>query len=81
MIIAILDEISYVCDADRHSVSYAERATRAVVVPKIPSSHWMAVVGTDQEDVHTKLRAQVVKYLQLMSLNPDDFKFSYRHSR
>jgi hypothetical protein len=80
MIIAILREISFILDEDKHSVKYAKRAMSCTSIPKRPSSHWMAVIGKDEEDVLIKLRAQVVGFLQRMDLDPADFKFSYRYT-
>jgi hypothetical protein len=80
MIVAILREIHFVIDEEKHSVAYAKRAMGCVGVPRNPSSHWKAVIGKDEEDVQDKLRAQVVSFLQRMNLDPADFEFSYRHT-
>jgi hypothetical protein len=80
MIIAILKQIHYIINDEKHTVAYAKQAMACAGVPKNPSSHWKAVIGKDEEDVQDKLRAQVVEFLQRMNLDPTDFAFSYRHT-
>jgi len=80
MIVAILKEIHYIINDEKHSVAYAKRAMSCASVPKHPSSHWKAVVGKDEEDAKAKLRAQAVEFLQRMDLDPADFAFSYRYT-
>ena len=80
MIVAILKEIHFVINDEKHSVAYAKRSMACAGVPRNPSSHWKAVIGQNEDDAKTKLRAQVVEFLQRMNLDPADFEFSYRHT-
>jgi hypothetical protein len=80
VIVAILKEIHFVINDEKHSVAYAKRSMACAGVPRNPSSHWKAVIGKDEEDAKDKLRAQVVEFLQRMNLDPADFEFSYRHT-
>ncbi len=80
MIVAILKQIHFVIDEKRHTVAYAKHAMGCTGIPQNPSSHWKAVICTDEEDVKDKLRAQVVEFLQRVNLDPADFKFSYRYA-
>ena len=79
MIVAILNQIHYVLDENKHSVAYAKRSMSCAEAPKCPTSNWKAVIGNDEEDAKTKMKAQVVSFLQRMNLDPADFKFSYRY--
>jgi hypothetical protein len=80
MIVAILKEIHFIINDEKHSVAYAKRAMGCVGVPKHPTTHWKAVIGNDEEDIKVKLRAQIVEFLQRVSLDPADFEFSYRYT-